>query len=165
LPDQNGNVIINLDFNILFMIYIASDHAGFQLKKHLYTYIKTQLKKSIKDLGPKKYDKDDDFPDTAIPLAKNIGQKDKDLGILICATGHGMCIAANKIKGVRATIGYSIEGAEMARRHNRANVLCLAGKYLTNEHADAIVKKFLQTDFEGAERLTRRDKKISALEK
>ncbi len=147
------------------MLTIASDHAGFQLKKHLITYIKTQLRKSIQDLGPKKFDKEDDFPDFAIPLAKKVASKTKDLGILICGTGHGMCITANKIKGVRAILGYSIEAAEMGKKHNDANILCLPGKILSNEHANAIVKKFLDTKFENAERLVRRNKKISVLEK
>lgn len=147
------------------MLYIASDHAGFQLKKHLFTYIKTQLRKSIKDLGPKKFDKEDDFPDFAAPLAQKVASKDGDLGILICGTGHGVCITANKIKGVSAILGYSIEAAEMGKKHNNANVLCLAGKVLSNEHANAIVKKFLETKFENAERLVRRNKKIAALEK
>jgi len=147
------------------MFYIASDHAGFQLKKHLLIYVKTQLRKSITDLGPKKFDKEDDFPDFAFPLAKKVALKDKDFGILVCGTGHGVCIAANKIKGVRAILGYSIEAAEMGRKHNNANILCLAGKVLSNEHADAIVKKFLSTKFDTAERLIRRNKKISALEK
>lgn len=147
------------------MLYIASDHAGYQLKKHLFTYIKTQLRKSIKDLGPKKFDKDDDFPDFAAPLAKKVASKDGDLGILICGTGHGVCITANKIKGASAILGYSIEAAEMGKKHNNANVLCLAGKVLSNEHANAIVKKFLETKFENAERLVRRNKKIAILEK
>lgn len=147
------------------MLYIASDHAGFQLKKHLITYIKTQLRKTTKDLGPKKFDKEDDFPDFAAPLAKKVAIKDGDLGILICGTGHGVCITANKIKGVNAILGYSIEAAEMGKKHNNANVLCLAGKVLSNEHANAIVKKFLETKFENAERLMRRNKKITALEK
>ncbi len=145
------------------MLYIASDHAGFQLKKHLTTYIKTQLRQKIKDLGPKKFDKDDDFPDYAAPLAKKITKK--DIGILVCGTGHGVCITANKVKGARAILGYSIEAAEMGRRHNDANILCLAGRVLSNDHADAIVKKFLQTKFESSERLVRRNAKISKLEK
>lgn len=147
------------------MLYIASDHAGFQLKKHLITYIKTQLRKSIQDLGPKKFDKDDDFPDFAIPLAKKVTSKDTNFGILVCGTGHGVCIAANKIKGVHAILGYSIESAEMGKKHNDANILCLAGKVLSNEHANAIVKKFLETKFENSERLVRRNNKIADLEK
>ncbi len=147
------------------MLYIASDHAGFQLKKHLITYIKTQLRKTVQDLGPKKFDKEDDFPDFAVPLAKKVAEKNSNLGILVCGTGHGVCITANKIKGISAILGYSIEAAEMGKKHNNANVLCLAGKVLSHEHASAIVKKFLETKFENAQRLVRRNKKITALEK
>jgi len=74
-------------------------------------------------------------------------------------------MTANKVPGIRAVLGYSIEAAEMGKKHNDANILCLAGKVLSNEHANAIVKKFLDTKFENAERLVRRNKKISALEK
>ncbi len=147
------------------MIYIASDHAGFQLKKHLKTYIKTQLRKSITDLGPKTYNKEDDFVDFAIKLGKTVSKKKADIGIAICGSGHGMCITTNKIKGIRAIMGYSIEGAELGKKDNDANVLCLSGNVLSNEHADAIVKKFLETKFDGLERRVRRLKKISALEK
>lgn len=147
------------------MIYIASDHAGFELKKQLIAYLKNQLKKTATDLGPKKFDKDDDFVDYAVAVAKKVAGHKEDKGILICGSGHGMCIAANKIKGVRAIVGYSIEGAELGRRHNDANILCLAGRVLTPEHAGAIVHKFITTKFEGAERLVRRNKKIADLEK
>ncbi|MCX6780070.1 MAG: RpiB/LacA/LacB family sugar-phosphate isomerase [Candidatus Magasanikbacteria bacterium] len=147
------------------MIFITSDHRGFQLKKHLLTYIKTQLHKSITDLGPKTYNKEDDFVDFAIKLGKKINKKKKDIGISICGSGHGMCITANKIKGIRAIVGYSIEGAELGRKDNDANILCLSGNVLSNDHADAIVKKFLETKFDGLDRRVRRLKKISALEK
>lgn len=147
------------------MIYITSDHRGFQLKKHLITYIKTQLKKSITDLGPKNYNKEDDFVNFAIKLGKNISKKKSNIGISICGSGHGMCITANKIKGVRAIIGYSIEGAELGKKDNDANVLCLSGNILSNNHANAIVKKFLETKFDGLDRRLRRLKKIAALEK
>ena len=147
------------------MLYIASDHAGYQLKKYLTRYLKNQLKMKAVDLGAKKFDKDDDFPDFAIPLAKKVATGENNLGILICGTGHGVCMTANKVAGGRAILGYSIEGAEMGRKHNNANILCLAGRVLSEEHAAAMVKKFLETKFDGAERLVRRIKKIEALEK
>jgi len=146
------------------MIYIASDHAGFQLKKHLVKYISEKLGLQIKDLGPAKFDETDDFPDYAIPLAEEVVKNKEDLGILICGSGHGMCIAANKVKGALAIVGYSITGAELGRKHNNANVLCLAGRVLTEDHASAITKKFLETKFDGDERFVRRNRKIAALE-
>lgn len=146
------------------MLYIASDHAGFQLKKYLARFLRNQLKVKPLDLGPKKFDAADDFPDYAIPLAKKVAKSKTDLGILICGTGHGMCIAANKIKGATAITGFSIEAAEMGRRHNNANIICLPSRIISNDHAGAIVKKFLETKFEGDERLVRRIKKIAKLE-
>lgn len=147
------------------MIYIASDHAGFQLKKYLAERIKNDLETEVKDLGPKNIDENDDFPDFAAPLAKQVVKSDKNFGILICGSGHGMCIAANKIKGTRAIVGYSIQGAELARKHNNANIICLAGRVLTEEHALAITKTFLATKFETEPRFVRRNKKIAQLEK
>jgi ribose 5-phosphate isomerase B len=120
---------------------------------------------NAKDLGAKKFEEDDDFPDFAAPLAKEVVKNDKNFGILICGSGHGMCIAANKIKGARAIVGYSIQGAELGRKHNNANIICLAGRIISEEHALAIVKTFLNTKFQPESRFIRRNKKISNLEK
>lgn len=146
------------------MLYIATDHGGFQLKKYLIRYLKNQLHIRAVDLGPKKYDKDDDYPDYAIPLAKKVAKGKNNMGILICRMGNGTSIAANKIKGIRGAIGYSIEAAEFARRDNNANVISLGGDVVSNEHAAAIIKKFLETGFDGG-RHERRMKKITAIEK
>ena len=146
------------------MIYLASDHAGHQLKKYLARYLETQLKADFKDLGPEKYVETDDFTDYAFPLAEKVANEKGSKGILICGSGHGMCMAANKVKGVRAAVGYSIEGAAMARRDNDANVLCLAGRVLSEDHAAVIMKKFLEIEFNGAERFVRRLKKIEDFE-
>lgn len=146
------------------MLYIASDHGGFQLKKHLITYLTTQLQMVVKDLGPNAYDKDDDFPVFAIALGKEVVKNEANRGIMICRTGVGPCMAINKIKGGRAFTGSSIALAENGRRHHDANVICLGADFLTPEHAVAIVKKFLETKFDGAERQLRRIKEIEALE-
>jgi ribose 5-phosphate isomerase B len=147
------------------MIYIASDHRGYQLKKELFDFIKTKLEKEIVDMGPAKYDEEDDFVDYAIPLAEKVVSVKNSLGILICGSAHGMCIAANKIKGARAIVGYSISGAELGRQDNDANILCLAGRILSKDHAEAIAKKFLETNFKNEERFSRRLDKIAKLEK
>ena len=147
------------------MLYIASDHRGFQLKKALNTYIKTQLHKKITDLGPKKYDQTDDFTQYSINLTKKVVAKDGNMGIVICGTAHGVCMVANKIDGGRGIVGYSIEAAQTGRQHNNANILCLAGDYLSNEHAKAIVKKFLETKFDSLERRVRRNQISADLEK
>ncbi len=147
------------------MLYIASDHNGFQLKKELVRYLKTELDKDLEDLGPEVFIQTDDFPDYAVPLAKKVAEDKENLGILICGTGHGMCITANKIKGAYAIIGYNIQSTEMGRKHNNANILCLPSNPPSLDFTKAIVKKFLTTKFDGDERLIRRNKKIQDLEK
>ena len=147
------------------MIYIAADHQGFQLKKHLTTYIETQLKKQLKDLGAEKYEETDDYVDYAPLVAKAVARDSNSFGVLICGSGHGMCIAANKIKGIRAILGYSIESTELARRDDDANILCLSGATTSPDHATAIVKKFLETKMRtDSNRYTRRIEKIKEIE-
>lgn len=147
------------------MLYLASDHAGYQLKKYLEKYFDGQPKIDYTDLGPKTYVETDDFPDYAAPLAQKVASEKGALGILICGTAHGVCIAANKVKSARAIVGYSIEGAKSGREHNDANILCLASRVLTEDHAAAIAKKFLETEFNAEPRRVRRNKKIEELEK
>jgi ribose 5-phosphate isomerase B len=146
------------------MIYIASDHAGYQLKKYLTRYLTVQLKRDFEDLGPDEYDKEDDFPDFAAKVARKVASKKDALGILICGSGQGVCITANKFKGIRAILGYSIEAAELARKHDFANVLCLAGRVLSNEHAIAIVRTFLENEPKQEKRFLRRIEKIRKIE-
>lgn len=147
------------------MIYIGSDHGGYQLKKYLTRYIKIQLKKKVVDVGAKKYVPTDDLQDFAVPLAKKVAKNKNDRGILICKGGQGMVITANKIKGIRALMGFSIENTEWTVKDDHANVLCLGAEYLSTEHAAAIVKRFLETEFDTDERFLRRLKKIAQLEK
>lgn len=145
------------------MLYIAADHAGYKLKKSIIEFLTTKLKIEIEDLGAKEYDKDDDFVDFAKLLATKLSTDSKSQGILICGSGNGMCIAANKIKNIKAVLGYSIQGAELSRKHNDANIICLAGRVLSSDHAVAIVRKFLETNFDGGARFVRRNKKIDEL--
>jgi len=147
------------------MIYIGADHGGFELKKHLANYLKSVLRVKFEDMGTDTFSSEDDFPDFAIPLAKKVVNDKNNRGIMICRSGLGSCIVTNKIKGARAILGHNITAAEMGRKHNDANILCLAGDTLSHEHADAIVKKFIETKFEADERLIRRNKKIAELEK
>lgn len=147
------------------MLYLGADHRGWQLKKHLMAYLTNELKTEFEDLGAFAHEPDDDASDFALAVAKKVAERPNDRGVLICWTGHAVCITANKIKGIRAVVGYNIEAAELGRLHNDANVLCLASKFLSDEHAAAIVKKFLETKFDGDKRLTRRNKKIEEIEK
>jgi len=146
------------------MLYIASDHAGFELKNFLTDQLKKTLKTPFEDLGPSTFVKDDDYPDFAVTVAKQVIKNSENLGILICGSGQGMCIAANKIAGIRAIHGSSIKETEMGKKDNDANVLCLAARVLSTEYALAIVKTFLNTDFDKQERRIRRLEKISKLE-
>ncbi|MEK7644438.1 MAG: RpiB/LacA/LacB family sugar-phosphate isomerase [Patescibacteria group bacterium] len=147
-------------------LYIASDHGGYQLKKRLLRYLKNELSVSAEDLGPMEFVPTDDYPDYAIPLAqKTVTEGGR--GILICTNGIGVCIVANKVKGARAGLGYNLEAAESMRRDDNANILCLAAKLSSDDHAMAIVKKWLETDFNSdgeKERYARRLKKIEEFE-
>ncbi len=147
------------------MLYIASDHGGYKLKKRLIRYLENELNKPVTDMGPNDFIETDDYPDYAIPLAKKVAENNDNLGILICGTGNGVCITANKVTGIRAIVGYNIEAATLGKEHNNANILCLAGRVLTEDHALAIVKKFLETPFSNDERHVRRLKKVEKIEK
>lgn len=143
-------------------IAIGSDHRGFEAKKRIVLLLE-QLGHEALDLGthgPESVD----YPDFAIQVAKAVGEKRVDRGILICGTGIGMCIAANKVHGVRAAPCHDSITAEMSRRHNDANILCLSGDLLGEELIDRMVRIWLQTDFEGG-RHARRVEKIEHFER
>jgi len=144
-------------------VYLASDHAGYQLKKRLARYLENELKLPFEDVGPDKFDAEDDFTDYIVPAAKK-AVKNKGKAILICGSGIGACIAANKVKGMYAALAYNLEAAELSRLHNNANGLCLAGRVLTEEHALAIVKKWLNTEFSAIKKYARRNKKVKEIE-
>lgn len=144
-------------------LYIASDHGGYQLKKRLVRYIENELKRDITDLGPHEYVETDDYPDFAIPLAQKV-QETGGRGIVICKNGVGVCIAANKISGVRCGQGYNIEVGQSMIEHDNTNVISLAAKAISEDHAMAIINAWLSTEFKGEERHVRRLGKIQAVE-
>src|SRR5215213_5978594 len=128
-------------------IAIASDHAGFDLKEH----VKAQLAAAghdIVDLGPETGDSVD-YPTFAAPAARLVADGDADRGVLVCGSGVGVSIVANKVPGVRAVNAHDVEEAQLARQHNDVNVVTLSGRRLDGEQADAIVAAFLSEDFEG----------------
>jgi len=143
-------------------IVIASDHAGYQTKEKVKLLLK-ELKHSVEDLGPANTDSVD-YPDYAFKIAQGVGAGKYERGILICGTGLGMCITANKVKGVRAVTCHNQFTAEMSRRHNDANILCLGAKVVTHEEIEPIIKIWLATPFEGG-RHARRVDKIKQIEK
>lgn len=148
-------------------IYIAADHGGLNLKSKILEQLPLLLGEGwgeVEDLGPYELDPDDDYPDYATKVAEAMQKDPESLGILICRSGNGMCIAANKFKGVYAALAFSEHHAEMARKDDNANVLCLDADY-EGEDPIAIVKKFLETEFAGMDtRHGRRFQKIQGIE-
>ncbi|MCL5072981.1 MAG: ribose 5-phosphate isomerase B [Actinobacteria bacterium] len=144
-------------------IYLGSDHAGFELKEKIKDFLKG-LGYQYEDLGPKTLVPGDDYPDYAYLVAKQTAKSDSR-GILICSSGVGMCITANKVKGIRAVDAYNVKLAQKSREHNNTNVLCIGQDYISPELAKEIIKTWLETDFSTEEKHQRRVKKIADIEK
>ncbi|MBI4837404.1 MAG: RpiB/LacA/LacB family sugar-phosphate isomerase [Candidatus Portnoybacteria bacterium] len=144
------------------MLYIASDHAGYQLKEDVKRYLQS-LNYSFEDLGAKEFNPNDDYPDFAFAVARKVVDEGGE-GILLCGTGQGVCLAANKIKGIRAVSAYDEFMARQAKEHLDSNILCLGGRILDAEMAKRIVKVWLDTGFSGEERHERRLGKIEEIE-
>ena len=137
-------------------IAIASDHGGFELKEKLVQHFKSQ-NTILDDLGT--YNTDSvDYPDYADKMADYILSKKADLGILICGTGIGISIAANRHKGIRAALLYSDFAAEMAKKHNNANIIVFGGRTMRFEDVVSYIDIFLQSEFEGGRHQKRLDK-------
>ena len=143
--------------SIFKKICISSDHAGYNIKE----FIKDKIIKadiSISDLGPFS-DFSVDYPDYAKKVSSRISRKKSDVGILVCGSGTGMAISANKMKGIRAAVGYNIKSTQLSRQHNNANILCVGARLTKKKDIIKIVSIFLRTKFEGG-RHKRRIKKI-----
>ncbi len=125
---------------------IGSDHRGFKLKEFLKE--KLSIAHEVADFGVFS-DEQADYPDVAIPLAQGVARGEFDYGILICYTGIGMSIAANKVKGIRAAHVVDERYAIMSRKHNNANIICLPGGFIKEDEALSAVISFLETEFEG----------------
>ena len=143
------------------IISIASDHAGFEQKQLLAVYLK-EKGYEVHDLGP---DSDDrvDYPDFAAKVAHEVAGGVATYGVLVCGTGIGMAVAANKINGIRAVNVINIQFAELCREHNDANIVTLSGRFVDVEENKRILDVFLSTDFGGG-RHAGRVEKIMALE-
>src|SRR3990167_9602580 len=135
------------------MIYLTADHGGYELKQKIAEYLKSEKHEFI-DLGTQESDANDDYPDYASKMAQRL--KGGDLGIALCASGQGICIALNKFNDLRAAQAWSVESAQRARNDDNANVLCLAGIVDNMDNEQEIVKAFINTKFSGEERFTRR---------
>ena len=142
------------------IVYLGADHAGFKLKEKIKDFLKKNY--IVIDEGAHSLNKDDDYPDFAKRVGNNIRGDSK--GILICGSSQGVCIAANKIKGIRAVSISDVKNAVKSREHLDANVLCLSGWELTEEKAKKIISAWLKTKFSKAQRHNRRLNKIRSLE-
>lgn len=140
--------------------FIASDHAGFELKNKIISKFK-----EIKDLGPKEFIMEDDYPDYVYLLVKEIKKDlDKNKGILICKNGTGVCIAANKFKGVRAGWGFNTDHVKSMISDDNINVLCLGAEIVKEEEVFKMVEIFQSEKFQPQNRHLRRLHKLSIIE-
>jgi ribose 5-phosphate isomerase B len=142
-------------------IAVASDHAGFALKEHVRAIL-SEAGHEVVDVGTDS-DASVDYPEVTRPAAELVGAGEAARGVLVCGSGVGVSIVANKVGGVRAVNAHDAAEAEMARRHNDANVVTLSGNRLAAADAEEIVETFLSTDFDGG-RHTRRVDQITDLE-
>ena len=151
-----------IEGNKIMKIAIGADHAGFEEKE--------KLKKTLDAIGADYTDmgtnstESVDYPDFARKVGEAVADGEYDRGILVCGSGTGMAIAANKVPGIRAAVAWNEEIARLSRQHNNANVLSLAARYIPDEEQERIVKTWLATDFEGG-RHERRVEKIEQIEK
>jgi ribose 5-phosphate isomerase B len=146
------------------MIYIGADHGGYKMKEQLKKFLKKK-KLDFVDVGAKKLVPNDDYPDYAKLVAKKVSQNPlRNLGILICRSGQGVCIAANKFKNVRAALVWNVQESKMSRIDDMTNVLCLPSDYVTQKESEQIVEVWLNTPYSTEDRHLRRIMKISQLE-
>lgn len=141
------------------MLYLGSDHAGYKLKEKIKKYLDAK-KIKYQDIGVFSDKKKVDYPDYAFLVSKKVARSENNRGILICYTGTGMCIAANKVKHIRAIYAPDVKTARDGRQHNDANILCLASHYTKIDMAKKIIHTWLTTPFDKMERRIRRNKKL-----
>ena len=139
-------------------ISIGNDHAGVEYKNYIREYL------LVKNIEVNNYGTDSlesvDYPDFAHPVSNDVNEKKSDLGILICGSGNGVCMTANKYKNVRAALCWNKELAILSKSHNNANIVCIPARFIEKEEALEIIKKFISEEFEGG-RHERRVNKIS----
>ena len=137
-------------------IALASDHAGFALKNQVRLFLEDNGAK-VQDFGCYS-DASCDYPDYAHPLAEAVEKGEYEFGIVICSTGNGICMTANKHQGIRAALCWEKRLAQLARQHNNANVLVMPGRYISCDTAREIMNQFLNTPFEGGRHVRRIEK-------
>ncbi len=144
-------------------IYLGADHAGWQLKEDIEAFLKEEGY-AVVDMGNEHLVGDDDYPDFGHAVAKRVVTDPDGRGIVLCGNAQGICIVANKVRGVRAATGFNEDVARTSRTDDHSNVLCLPGRFLKPDEARAIVKTWLETPFSGEDRHVRRLKKLEEIE-
>ena len=145
-------------------VFIGADHNGFRLRNSLIEYLR-RAGYDVADEGDTQLDPENDFPVFAQKTVKDVlGSDDSEArGVLICGSGQGMCMAANRFKGIRALLGYDRESVRSARNDDDANILCLPANILEKDSANMLVETFLNTPFAGAPRFVRRIKELDEM--
>ncbi|MFN2396563.1 MAG: ribose 5-phosphate isomerase B [Bacteroidales bacterium] len=138
-------------------IALASDHAGYELKMKIISYLREKGYEELRDFGTHSPESAD-YPDYVHPLAIAIKAEEFDLGVIMCGSGNGVNMTANKYQHIRSALCWIPEIASLARRHNNANVLALPGRFVTTKQAQEIVDAFLEASFEGGRHQKRVDK-------
>jgi ribose 5-phosphate isomerase B len=144
-------------------IYLGTDHAGFELKEKIKSFL-LERNFEVEDCGALEFNENDDYPDFISKAAMRISKDPSSFGIIFGKSGAGECITANKIKNIRAILGFSIKNVKIAREHNDANILSLGSTFIDEELAKELIMVFLQTPFTKDERHVRRINKIKELE-
>ncbi|MEK7534520.1 MAG: RpiB/LacA/LacB family sugar-phosphate isomerase [Patescibacteria group bacterium] len=144
-------------------VYLGTDHAGFDLKEIIKSYLK-ENGYDVMDCGAFSFDKNDDYPDFIAKAGEKVSRDSSSKGIVFGKSGAGECIVANKIKGIRAILGFNKKNVELSRLHNDANVLSLGSTFVNGESAKELIKLFLETPFSNKERHKRRIGKIKKIE-
>lgn len=145
-------------------VFLGADHRGFALKEKLKGWLEDRGY-AVRDLGAVALDPADDYPDVAVAVSRRVNEAPGERrGILLCGSGVGMAIAANKIGGIRATVVWNRDVAIQARAHDDVNIIALAADWMSPEQVSEVVAAFLETPFSGEERHLRRIKKISDLD-
>lgn len=144
-------------------IYLGADHAGWELKEGIEAYLKEKGVEVV-DMGNQNLVENDDYPDFGHAVAKRVVTDPEGKGIVMCGNAQGICIVANKVRGVRAVTGFNEEAATTSRTDDNSNILCLPGRFLTLADAKKIVDAWLDTPFSEADRHVRRLKKVEEIE-
>jgi len=144
-------------------IYLGADHAGWEAKEKVKKILEKGNFKVV-DMGNRDLVEEDDYPDFGHAVAKRVVADPGSVGIVACGNAQGICIVANKVKGVRAAVGFSEYAAETSRTDDNANILCLPGRVLSDKKLIDVVNKWIKTEFSGEDRHKRRLEKVNKIE-